>query len=223
MTGQTLLVVDDEPQIHRFLTPALQAEGYRVLAAARGEDALRLLARDPPDLILLDLGLPDIDGQTLLADLRALTRAPVIVVSARDQEREKIAALDAGASDYVEKPFGLGELLARIRNVLRWRAEAADEPVPQDADITLDPNRMAVTAAGETLELTRLQFRLLALLLTHRGRVLTHGQILKSVWGPAHTEDVAYLRVYIGQLRRRLGAFGDAHVKTRAGVGYYFE
>lgn len=223
MTGQTILVVDDEPQIHRFLAPALQAEGYRVLGAARGDEALRLLGRDPPDLILLDLGLPDIDGQTLLADLRALARTPIIVVSARDQEREKIAALDAGASDYVEKPFGLGELLARIRNVLRWRAEAADDRGPHYPDIALDPNRLTVTVAGVTLELTRLQFRLLALLLSHRGRVLTHGQILKSVWGPAHDEDVAYLRVYIGQLRRRLGEFGEAHVKTRPGVGYYFE
>ncbi|MDE2005129.1 MAG: response regulator transcription factor [Rhodospirillales bacterium] len=223
MTGQTLLVVDDEPQIHRFLRPALEAEGYRVLGATSGAEALRLLGRDPPDLILLDLGLPDIEGQTLLADLRALSRVPIIVVSARDQEREKIAALDSGANDYVEKPFGLGELLARIRGVLRWRVGAAEEQGPRFADIALDSNRMTVTAAGETHELTRLQFRLLAVLVAHRGRVLTHGQILKSVWGPAHDEDFAYLRVYIGQLRRRLGAFGEAHVKTRPGVGYYFE
>lgn len=222
MMESVILLVDDEPQIHRFLHPALAAAGYRVIGAARGDEARTLLARDRPDLVLLDLGLPDVDGQDLLLDLRALSSAPIIVLSARDQEREKIAALDSGADDYVEKPFGVGELLARIRTALRRRQTNIDAPhTPYHDDINLDHNRLAVTVGAETVLLTRLQFRLLALLLAHRGKVLTHEQILARVWGPGHREDVAYLRIYIAQLRRRLGTFGEEHILTRPGVGYY--
>lgn len=163
--------------------------------------------------------MPDIDGQDLLRDLRALSAAPIIVLSARDREREKIVALDSGADDYVEKPFGVGELLARIRTALRRRAEGDEAPnVSSHADIGLDHNRLAVTIGTETLHLTRLQFRLL--LLAYRGKVLTHDQILARVWGPGHREDVAYLRIYRAQLRR-LGAFGEEHILPRPGVGYY--
>jgi len=222
MTQVAILVIDDEPQIHRFLRPALEAVGYRVLRADRGDEARALVARDRPDLVLLDLGLPDVNGQELLHDLRVLSPAPIIVLSARDQERDKIAALDSGADDYVEKPFGVGELLARIRTALRRQSTSADVPQAQAYDdISLDHNLLAVTIGSETLPLTRLQFRLLALLLSHRGKVLTHDQILAQVWGPGHREDIAYLRIYIAQLRRRLGAFGEAHILTRPGVGYY--
>lgn len=222
MTPPVILVVDDEPQIHRFLRPALEAAGYAVLRADRGEEARTQVMRDRPDLVLLDLGLPDLDGQDLLRDLHALSPAPIIVLSARDQEREKIAALDSGADDYVEKPFGMGELLARIRTALRRQPAGIEMPrIPEYSDIRLDHNSLAVTIGAETMSLTRLQFRLLALLLSHRGKVLTHDQMLAQVWGAGHREDVAYLRIYIAQLRRRLGVFGEEHILTRPSVGYY--
>jgi two-component system KDP operon response regulator KdpE len=198
----TILVVDDEPQIHRFLTPAL--------AASRA-----------PDAILLDLGLPDMDGHEVLAKLRAFTDVPIIILSARDREGEKIAALDAGADDYVEKPFGLGELLARIRTALRHRLrqDNAEKPVTV-AGLVIDPVAHRVTLAGEVLPLTRREHALLLLLARNRGRVLTHRQILTAIWGHAHTEDVAYLRVYIGQLRRKLGPEFAPLIITEPGVGY---
>jgi two-component system KDP operon response regulator KdpE len=217
----TILVVDDEPQIHRFLTPALAASGFATLRAERGDEALRLAASRAPDAILLDLGLPDMDGHEVLAKLRAFTDVPIIILSARDREGEKIAALDAGADDYVEKPFGLGELLARIRTALRHRLrqDNAEKPVTV-AGLVIDPVAHRVTLAGEVLPLTRREHALLLLLARNRGRVLTHRQILTAIWGHAHTEDVAYLRVYIGQLRRKLGPEFAPLIITEPGVGY---
>jgi two-component system KDP operon response regulator KdpE len=217
----TILVVDDEPQIHRFLAPALAASGFLVLRAERGDEALRLAAARAPDAILLDLGLPDMDGHEVLAKLRAFTDVPIIILSARDRESEKIAALDAGADDYVEKPFGLGELLARIRTALRHRLrqDNAEKPLTL-AGLTIDPVAHRVTLDGEVLPLTRREHALLLLLARNRGRVLTHRQILTAIWGHAHTEDVAYLRVYIGQLRRKLGPALAALILTEPGVGY---
>jgi two-component system KDP operon response regulator KdpE len=216
-----ILVVDDEPQIHRFLTPALRAAGYEPLPAERGEAALRLVAAQAPDLVLLDLGLPDLDGQEVLRRLREFSAVPVIILSARDREAEKIAALDAGADDYVEKPFALGELMARIRTALRHKGQA-DMPPAQlrfgDLLVTAD----AATLAGAPLALTRREHKLLLLLARNAGRVLTHRQILTALWGPAHVEDVAYLRVYIGQLRRHLGEEAK-RIATEAGVGYRFK
>lgn len=217
----TILVVDDEPQIHRFLTPALSASGYNSMRAERGDEALRLAAARAPDAILLDLGLPDMDGHEVLEKLRAFTDVPVIILSARDREAEKIRALDAGADDYVEKPFGLGELLARIRTALRHRLrqEHAEKPVVIDG-LTIDPMLHKVTLDNVVLPLTKREHALLLLLARNRGRVLTHRHILTAIWGHAHTEDVAYLRVYIGQLRRKLGENFAALIITEPGIGY---
>ncbi len=223
ITGN-ILVVDDEPQIHRFLKPALEAAGFVALRADTGTEALRLVASAAPDLILLDLGLPDLDGQAVLARLRAFCTAPVIVLSARDREVEKIAALDGGAHDYVEKPFALGELLARIRAALRLHVQAGDAaPKLALGGLTLDPERRAasliIDGQPSDLGLTRIQYNLLALFVRNQGRVLTHRQVLTAVWGPAHTEDIAYLRIYVSQLRRKLADSGYALV-TEPGVGY---
>ena len=217
----TILVVDDEPQIHRFLTPALTAANYETLRAERGDEALRLAAARAPDAILLDLGLPDMDGQLVLAKLREFTTTPIIILSARDREAEKIRALDAGADDYVEKPFALGELLARIRTALRHRLrqDNADKPLTLGG-LVIDPVSHKVTLDDADLPLTKREHALLLLLARNRGRVLTHRQILTAIWGPAHTEDVTYLRVYIGQLRRKLGPESAALLITEPGIGY---
>jgi two-component system KDP operon response regulator KdpE len=217
----TILIVDDEPQIHRFLNPALTASGYASLRAERGDEALRLAAARAPDAILLDLGLPDMDGHDVLAKLREFTDVPIIILSARDRESEKIRALDAGADDYIEKPFGLGELLARIRTALRHRLrqDNAEKPVVLGG-LTIDPVLHKVTVDGQILPLTRREHALLLLLARNRGRVLTHRLILTAIWGHAHTEDVAYLRVYIGQLRRKLGEAFAALIITEPGIGY---
>lgn len=217
----TILVVDDEPQIHRFLGPALAASGYDSLRAERGDDALRLAAARAPEAILLDLGLPDMDGHEVLAKLRDFTDVPVIILSARDRESEKIKALDAGADDFVEKPFGLGELLARIRTALRHRLvqDHAEKPLIIDG-LTIDQMLHKVTLDNIVLPLTKREHAVLLLLARNRGRVLTHRQILTAIWGHAHIEDVAYLRVYIGQLRRKLGKNFEALIITEPGVGY---
>lgn len=216
-----ILVVDDEAQIHRFLAPALGASGYTTIRADRGDEALRLAASRAPDAILLDLGLPDMDGHDVLAKLRAFTDVPIIILSARDREAEKIAALDAGADDYVEKPFGLGELLARIRTALRHRLrqDHAEKPVIING-LTIDPLLHRVTIDNAVLPLTKREHALLLLLARNRGRVLTHRQILTAIWGHAHTEDVAYLRVYVGQLRRKLGQAFAELIVTEPGIGY---
>src|SRR3984957_20261720 len=194
-----VLVVDDEPQIHRFLAPALAASGYETVRAERGDEALRLAAARASDAILLDLGLPDMDGHEVLRKLREFTDVPIIILSARDREAEKIAALDAGADDYVEKPFKLGELLARIRTALRHRLrqENAEKPIILGA-LTIDPVIRRVTVNNEILPLSKHEHALLLLLARNRGRVLTHNEILAAIWGQVHTDDVIYLRVYIG-------------------------
>jgi two-component system KDP operon response regulator KdpE len=217
----TILVVDDEPQIHRFLAPALTAAGYLSLRAERGDEALRLAAARAPDAILLDLGLPDMDGHDVLAKLREFTDVPIIILSARDREAEKIQALDAGADDYVEKPFSLGELLARIRTALRHRLRQDNaEKAVIVGNLTIDQVSHKVTLDNQVLPLTKREHALLLLLARNRGRVLTHRQILTAIWGHAHTEDIAYLRVYIGQLRRKLGPELAALVITEPGIGY---
>jgi len=218
----TILVVDDEKQIHRFLRPALEAAGYRVLSAASAAEAVRVAGGHPPDAVLLDLGLPDRDGKTVIEQLRALSDPPVIVLSARDQEAEKSACLDAGAIDYVEKPFALGELLARLRSALRRRGRdtaEADGPLVC-GPILLDPGRHEVRVEGARIALSPREHALLALLMRHRDRVITHRQILETIWGKAHVDDVQYLRVYIGQLRQKLGADAAKLVLTEPGIGY---
>lgn len=214
-----ILVIDDEKQIHRFLGPALEAAGYVVARAESGAEGLRLAANRSPDLVLLDLGLPDLDGQEVLRRLRAFSAVPVIVLSAREREAEKIAALDGGADDYVEKPFALGELLARLRAALRRQTASSDEAgIIHAGDIEVDLARHEVRRSGTPLPLTRREFALLALLARHDGRVLTHRQLLVALWGHAHADDINYLRVSIWQLRRKLGP--DNVIVNEPGVGY---
>ena len=221
-----ILVVDDEPQIHRFLGPALEAAGYEPLRADTAAEALRLAATRNPALVLLDLGLPDQDGQATIPRLRAFSATPLIVVSAREREEEKVMALDAGADDYVEKPFALAELLARIRASLR-RAAAITGPeqpaILRVGALEMDTaRRIARVGEGEPLRLTPREWELLLTFARASGRVLTHRHLLTTVWGPAHAEDAQYLRVYVGHLRQKLeGAAGL--LRTEPGVGYRLE
>jgi two-component system KDP operon response regulator KdpE len=215
-----ILVIDDEPQIHRFLHPALEASGYAVERADTAADGLARIRARPPALILLDLGLPDMDGQDVLIELRAMSQVPVVILSARDQEAGKVTALDNGTDDYVEKPLGLDELLARIRAALRHAhlGAAASEVFRADG-LIVDLARRTVTAAGAPVQLSPREYSLLALLVRHSGKVLTQRHLLNAVWGPAHVEDVQYLRVNIGHLRQKLGP-GARLLSTEPGVGY---
>ncbi len=215
-----ILVIDDEPQIHRFLRPALEAGGFTVERADTAADGLRLAASRAPACILLDLGLPDMDGLEALAQLRQWSAVPVLILSARDQEGQKVAALDGGADDYVEKPFGVAELLARIRAALRHAQPGG--PIQEKfayAALRVDLARRTVQVVDVTVPLSPREFELLATLIRNAGRVMTHRQLLTSVWGPAHAADVQYLRVYIGQLRQKLGDAGSL-LQTEPGVGY---
>jgi two-component system KDP operon response regulator KdpE len=221
VTRTKLLVIDDEKQIHRFLTPALEAAGYEVEQTTTAAEGLRLAASRSPDLVLLDLGLPDEDGQQALRRLRAFSAVPVIILSARDQESEKITALDNGADDYVEKPFSVGELLARIRAALRHRRlQDGLEAVLKAGPLSLDLERREVRENGQVLSLSRREFALLEILMRNLGKVITHKQLLTAVWGPAHAEDLQYLRVYIWHLRQKLGADTIALLINEPGVGY---
>jgi two-component system KDP operon response regulator KdpE len=215
-----VLLIDDERQIHRFLRPTLEAAGYEAGRAETAAEALRQAAAQPPALILLDLGLPDLDGQDLLRRLREFTTAPIIVLSARDRPQEKIKALDAGANDYVEKPFDVGELLARIRAALRVLQALPPAFVFRSGVLEVDLARRQVQVAGQPVSLTPREYDLLCLMVRNAGRVITHKQLLTSVWGPAHTGDVQYLRVYVGHVRQKLGAEAGARLMTEPGVGY---
>ena len=223
MTAERILIVDDEPQILRFLRPSLAASGYEVITAESGAEALKLAATRAPNAILLDLGLPDMDGKDVIASLRSWSNAPIIVVSARDRETEKIAALDLGADDYVDKPFGIGELLARLRAALRHAANRAGEKTTYAAGgLVIDVLAHTVVRDGEPLKLTPKEFDLLAILVRNQGRVLTHAQILTAVWGPAHAHDLQYLRVLVGQIRQKLAIAGETKetIQTESGIGY---
>src|SRR5437899_6707273 len=221
-----ILVVDDEPQMHRFLGPALNAAGYEPIRAETGLQALAEMARRPPDAVVLDLGLPDIDGQEVLQKARAFYEGPIIILSARDREMEKIEALDAGADDYVEKPFRVGELLARLRVTMRRQSRQADAPPPivHAGDLTIDIPRRLVTRAGEPVHLSPKEYELLVKLAEADGKVLTHKELLISLWGPAHVEDMQYLRVFIGQLRQQIEPDPSSPklVLTQPGIGYRF-
>lgn len=221
-----ILVIDDEPQILRALRTILSEKGYRVSTASRGEEGLALAAAAPPDVIVLDLGLPDMDGKDVCSRLREWTQVPILVLSVRESEHEKVAALDSGADDYLTKPFSIDELLARIRVALRHlsQAKGADNPVIQAADVTIDLSRHLVTRGQEEIKLTATEFNLLAYLAANEGRVLTHRSILEHVWGWAEGDNVEYLRVYMMQLRKKLEA-DPRHPQilvTEPGVGYRF-
>ena len=224
MTGSHhILIVDDEPQIHRFLKPTLLAAGYAVEGALTGAEALRQVERATPDLVLLDLGLPDMDGLAVLGAIRARAPVPVVVLSARHDEAAKVAALDAGADDYVDKPFGVAELMARLRAGLRRAAaQAGATAVFSAGDLVVDTLAHRVTLRGEPVKLTPKEYDLLYVLARHAGRVVTHQQVLKTVWGPAHAEDAQYLRVFVGRLRRKIEAepAEPRLLLTEPGVGY---
>jgi two-component system KDP operon response regulator KdpE len=218
-----VLVVDDEPQILRFLRASLGASGFEVIEAENGAAALNRAAADAPEIVVLDLGLPDMDGKDVIRSLRQWSEIPIIVLSARAREAEKIEALDLGADDYVNKPFGIGELLARLRAALRHRLrQQGTAPVIKAGDLRIDVARREVTRAEIGLHLTPKEFELLRLLAQNAGKVVTHRQLLQTVWGPAHLADTAYLRVFIGQLRRKIDAEEGATslIENAAGVGY---
>ena len=218
-----VLVVDDEPAIHRFLTPVLLAHDYEVLRADTGADALRLLAANPPDVVVLDLGLPDLDGKDVIARVRAWSDVPIVVLSAREREGEKIAALDLGADDFVNKPFGVAELMARLRAALRHRMQRSGEmPVVRIGGLEIDVAHRRVMRDGQELKLTRREFDLLSVLARHAGKVVTHKQILHAVCGPAHEQDTQYLRTYVGQLRQKVepDPSDPSVVLTEPGIGY---
>ncbi len=218
-----VLVVDDETPIQRFLRPALLASGYDVYSAETGAEALRLIATAAPDIIVLDLGLPDMDGKEVLAQARRFSKCPVIILSARDQETEKIAALDLGADDYVAKPFAIGEFLARLRTALRHSApDKAATPRYEADGLVVDLEKRRVLRDGQPVKLTPKEFDLLAALVRHAGRVITHRQILAAVWGPAHADDTQYLRVFVSQLRAKIEPNPDMPklLLTEPGVGY---
>jgi two-component system KDP operon response regulator KdpE len=225
MSPMLVLVVDDEPQIRRFLRPALEAHGYRVIEAATATEATVAARTHNPDCVLLDLALPDGDGIEVTRRLREWSAAPIIVVSARGKEADKVAALDAGADDYLTKPFGTGELLARLRVAERHAARFRDdarEPVFEAGDLRVDLGGREVTRAGEAVHLTPLEFKLLATLVRHAGKVLTHRQLLKEVWGPTAVAETQYLRVYMAQLRHKIekDPARPALLTTETGVGY---
>ncbi|HEX6001505.1 MAG TPA: response regulator [Hyphomicrobiaceae bacterium] len=218
-----ILVVDDEPAILRFLRPALEANDYEVSTAGTVAEAMKRIAGERPDVVVLDLGLPDGDGKDVIRRVREWSDVPIVVLSAREREAEKIAAFDLGADDYIDKPFGVGELMARLRAALRHRLQRRDEtPVLRLGEIEIDNVRHHVTRAGEEIKLTRKEFELLSFLARHAGKVVTHKQILGAVWGPAHGEDTQYLRVYIRQLRQKIEANpGDPRIiSTEVGIGY---
>ena len=216
-----ILIVDDEPQIQRFLGHALVAAGYDTCLAGNGAEALAQIAAQEPDLVILDLGLPDMNGKEVIERLRLRSDLPVIVLSAHDQEMEKIMALDLGANDFVAKPFGIGELLARLRASLRPRRAARPDVIRQGG-LVIDLGAHLVSRGTETLRLTPKEFDLLAALASNGGRVMTHHRLLQLVWGPAHVDDVPYLRVFIGQLRQKLeqDPAKPALILTEPGVGY---
>jgi two-component system KDP operon response regulator KdpE len=220
-----ILLVEDEPQMRRFLRAALTGHGYRLVESETGAAGLTEAATRNPEVILLDLGLPDIDGLEFTRRLREWTRAPVIVISARGQEKDKVAALDAGADDYLTKPFGVGELLARIRVAQRHGEALAgtpEEPVFVLGEIRVDLARRQVFVQGKETHLTPTEWRLLAALVRHAGKVLTHRQLLKEAWGAAYASETQYLRVYMGQLRHKLepDPARPRYIVTEAGVGY---
>ena len=224
-TLPVILVIEDEPQIRRFLRATLGSQGYTLLEATNGQEGLTEAASHPPDIVLLDLGLPDMDGLEVLRRLREWTTVPIIIISARGQEHDKVAGLDSGADDYLTKPFGVAELMARVRVAMRHsNRTGAEQPdaVFITGELKVDLPRRLVHVAEKEIRLTPIEFKLLALLVKHAGKVLTHRQILKEVWGPNYAEESHYLRVFVHQLRHKLETdpARPRYLVTEAGVGY---
>jgi two-component system KDP operon response regulator KdpE len=220
-----ILAIEDEPQMQKFLRASLEAEGYRVIEAEAGKEGIALARTHNPDLFLLDLGLPDIDGMDVTREIRTFSAKPIIVISARGQEEDKVKALDVGADDYLTKPFGTSELMARIRVALRHASRAKEEstePVLQVGDLQIDLDRRRVTSDGNEVHLTPNEYKLLAYLMKHAGKVLTHRQLLKEVRGAAYASQTHYLRVYMVQLRHKLEVdpARPRYLVTEPGVGY---
>jgi two-component system KDP operon response regulator KdpE len=218
-----ILVVDDEPQIRRFLRIALSAHGYEVVEASQGNEAVMKTAVENVDLVILDLGLPDIDGHAVIAQIREWSQLPIIVLSVRSSDVEKVKALDGGAEDYLTKPFSVPELMARVRAALRKRDHGkTSDPIFRHGPLTVDLGRRRVTVAESEIRLSRKEYGILKLLAASPGRVLTHQQLLREVWGPAHLEDTHYLRIHIGHLRHKLGddPSQPRYIVTEPGVGY---
>jgi two-component system, OmpR family, KDP operon response regulator KdpE len=221
----SVLVIEDDPPVQRFLRLTLSNHNYKVIEATTGESGLRHAANDQPDLIILDLGLPDVDGLEVTRRIREWSAIPIIVVSARGKDQDKVVALDAGADDYLTKPFSVTELLARVRVAMRHTAAAnkdTGDPVFKVGDLTVDLSRHQVLVAGKPVHLTRNEFRLLAALAKHAGRVMTHRQLLHDVWGPGAGDESQYLRVYMNQLRHKieLDPGQPKYLLTEVGVGY---
>jgi two-component system KDP operon response regulator KdpE len=223
----SVLLVEDELPIRRFLRPAVEAAGWRLIEAETGQRGLLEASQSRPDVIILDLGLPDMDGIQVVQRVREWSAVPIIILSARGQEKDKIAALDAGADDYVQKPFAVGELVARIRVALRHAASqlqpSADSRIVA-GDIAIDLHRRVVTKSGQEVHLTPLEYKLLTTLARHAGLVMTHRQLLREVWGPGHAEDSTYLRMFVRQLRHKLegNPARPNYLRTEVGVGYRF-
>jgi two-component system KDP operon response regulator KdpE len=218
-----ILIVDDEPQIRRFLRISLNAYGYEVLEAAGGEEAVTRAAIDAVDLLILDLGLPDIDGHAVIERIREWSKIPIIVLSVRSGDVEKVRALDGGAEDYLTKPFSIAELMARVRAALRKRGDTVSrEPVFNHGALTIDLGKRWVTVDGAEVRLSRKEYGILKMLAVNPGRVLTHQQLLREVWGPAHIEDTHYLRIHVGHLRQKLGdnPAQPRYILTEPGIGY---
>lgn len=226
--GARILIIDDEHQIRHFLRISLKTDGYDIIEAETGESGLAHAARSRPDLIILDLGLPDMDGAEVLQALREWSSAPVIILSVRDREDEKVRALDLGANDYVTKPFGVDELLARVRAQLRLHATRGSEPVVtgyyDDGRLVIDLGQRRVFVDGEPVRLTPKEYAVLQHLLLQSGRIVTQVQLLREIWGPTHTHDTHYLRIVVGRLRQKLGddPTEQRYIETEPGVGYRF-
>ncbi len=225
MPDPIVVLIEDEPQIRRFLRATLSGQGYHLFEAATGADGLVEVGSRQPDVIIIDLGLPDMDGVDVIRRLREWTAVPIIVLSARGQERDKVTALDAGADDYVSKPFGASELVARIRVALRHAAGAsheADEAAFKVGELQVDRLRRHVSLGGTEVRLTPTEYKLLTTLIRHAGKVVTHQQLLREVWGPAHTDQAHYVRIYMAHLRHKLEAepARPRYLLTEPGVGY---
>lgn len=224
-SGAKILVIDDEPQIQKLLRVTLQAQGFEIVAASSGEEGILKTTMVRPDLIVLDLGLPDIPGMEVLHRIREWTQIPIVVLTAKDREEDKITALDSGADDYVTKPFGMGELVARIRVALRHNSKSQDEPLLNFGRLVIDLSGRTVELDGEKIKLTPTEYELLKILATNAGRVMTHKQLLQQVWGGhQYGTDSHYLRVYIGHLRKKIeiDSARPSFIITEPGIGYRF-